>query len=136
MNKEEYLKKKGIIHDDLGLMYFTYFNKDKNVVSKFAIPIRKISQFKYTSYPENGKPVEHTGTHYTFNEAPYEIDFHENENSGVNEGWASGFGDLLRWCYFGFYNPTSQDDKYNKLLEEQKHWKEQEDKEIIMPSAE
>jgi len=134
--KEEYLKEKGIIHDDLGLMYFAYFNKDKNVVAKFALPIRKIKSFIYTSYNnENEKPVEHTGTRYEFDEAPYEIEFFEDEVSGANEGWASGFGDLLRWCYFGFYTPSSQDDKYNELLEAQKHWKEIGDQEIIMPQG-
>jgi hypothetical protein len=116
-------------------MYFAYFNKDENVVNKFALPIRKIKSFNYTSYSENEKPIEHTGTRYNFDEAPYEIDFHENEVSGAHEGWASGFGDLLRWCYFGFYNPKSQNEKYQELLEEQKHWKEQEDQEIIMPSC-
>jgi hypothetical protein len=128
MNKEDYLRKKGLLpKEDLGLMYFAYFNKDTNKVAKFAIQIWEKYNFNYWSFKAGtgNKTFQHTGTRYKFQESPYEIDFFEGENYGHSEGMASGTGDLLRWCYYGYLDPKEQDKKYEELLIEQRSWVKQ-----------
>ena len=135
MNKEDYLRKKGLLpKEDLGLMYFAYFNKDTNKVAKFAIQIWEKYDFNYWCSKAEEKMTQHTGIRYKFEESPYEIDFFEGQTFGHNEGMASGFGDLLRWCYYGYLDPKEQNKKYEELLEEQKHWGEKQ-QEFIPPQG-
>jgi hypothetical protein len=131
--KREYLIEKGLIpREDFGKIYFAYFNKDEDKVETFEKEIWDIAEYKYSSY-DKGKFTDHIGKSYIFNKSfPDSIEFFEGEDQGDVKGMASGFGDLLRWCYYGFLNKEDRDKKYQELLKERNSWGTQ-DNDIIMP---
>ena len=115
---EDYLRKKGMIpNQNFGSMYFVYFNKDNNVIEKISVEIWDVKELSFSKKT------------YIFKESPYEIEFEDDK--GESLGMASGFGDLLRWGYYGFLDDKKRDKKYKQLLKESKNWNK--DQQIIMP---
>ena len=133
--KEEYLIEKGLLPPKgLDQIFFAYFNKDTKEIKTFfasvwdvqiakgSICTMDVSRAVWTPY-ERKK--------YVFKCAPYEMTFNDEDTEGETLGMASGFGDLLRWAYYGYKDPKEAQKKYEDLLEESKEWNKPQ--KIIMP---
>lgn len=131
-NLKEYLRQKGRSpKKDWGKMYFCYWDKDKREVGSFEQEIWGVEETKMTS-SHNGQMVDTPGERYRFKEQfPYDITIWENHVSGAELGMASGFGDLLRWKYYGFLSAQRMEDKYFELT--QRYPKEWDDADKLPP---
>ena len=113
MNKKEYLEKKGLVPVDFGTMYIVHSTRVG--VTLKEIKITNISNRTQTSYSKENGAVKRNYVIYDFDEGPHSLIIEEGESFGQDDGYASGWGDLWCWSYFGTLDKAVAD----KILEEE-----------------
>ena len=113
ISKEDYIKKKakslhekGLISDeeyekslpDHGVIY--YFYSDRNGV--YDIKKSKVEDVSHNNGFRGDEEV--TVTKYYIDESPYDFEFWGDDKYSSNHGFASGFGDLWEWSYYGSFD--------------------------------
>lgn len=110
---EEYKRNKEIERLGLPLMYIVKSTREGvESLERQTVEISKESLTKSGNCTEWKQKYK-----YKFDESPYETEITDGENSSLNEGHGSGFGDLWEWSYYCTLSKDDADQYAEKELQ-------------------
>ncbi len=114
MNKTDYLRKKGLIPPDLGVMYIISSTRTGAKMTELPIWDVQAGGVKYKMV--DGTLVRGIASKkYIFRESPFEMEIEDGKEYGEDHGYGTGQGDLWGWSHYGTFDRTLAE----KLLDEE-----------------